>query len=231
MGGRPQGVRAAAVEQLRGPTRPPGERGRRARLLPGADGGRLPSQRVLGEHGAATPSQPGHDDLSRGHPGPPLRVGPLRGDAGAIRRHGNELQGSAFGEGWGLYSERLADELGLYADEHERVGMLEMQALRAARLVVDTGIHAFGWTRDRVVATLEDTGLPTWMAEAETDRYVAMPGQALSYRVGQREIERWRYEASRREGFRLADFHDRLLQIGSLPLPALRRELGAAGKP
>jgi uncharacterized protein (DUF885 family) len=147
-----------------------------------------------------------------------------------IRRHGNELQGSAFGEGWGLYSERLADELGLYVDEYERLGMLEMQGLRAARLVVDTGIHAFGWSRDRIVATLEDTGLPTWMAEAETDRYTAMPGQALSYRVGQLQIERWREDASRRPGFRLADFHDRLLEIGSLPLPALRRELEASAE-
>jgi uncharacterized protein (DUF885 family) len=144
-----------------------------------------------------------------------------------IRRHGNELQGSAFGEGWGLYSERLADEMGLYEDDHERLGMLEFQALRAARLVVDTGVHAFGWSRDQAVTALADTGLPLWMAEAEADRYIAMPGQALSYKVGQMEIERWRGEAARRRRFRLADFHDRLLAVGSLPLPALRRELEA----
>jgi uncharacterized protein (DUF885 family) len=144
-----------------------------------------------------------------------------------IRRHGNELQGVAFGEGWGLYSERLADEMGLYGDDYERLGMLEFQALRAARLVVDTGLHAFGWSRDQAVTALADTGLPLWMAEAEADRYIAMPGQALSYKVGQMEIERWRGEASRRRGFRLADFHDRLLAVGSLPLPALRRELEA----
>ena len=149
----------------------------------------------------------------------------------AIRGHGNELQGAAFGEGWGLYSERLADEMGLYADEYERLGMLEMQALRAARLVVDTGVHAFGWEREQAVTALEDTGLPRWMAEAEADRYIAMPGQALCYKVGQLEIERLRGEAARRPGFRLADFHDRLLEVGSVPLPALRRELGAAGEP
>ncbi|HEX6206753.1 MAG TPA: DUF885 domain-containing protein, partial [Actinomycetota bacterium] len=146
-----------------------------------------------------------------------------------IRRLGNELQGAAFGEGWGLYSERLADEMGLYVDEYERLGMLEMQALRAARLVVDTGVHAFGWERERVVAELEGTGLARWMAEAEADRYIAMPGQALCYKVGQLEIERLREEASRRPGFRLADFHDRLLEMGSVPLPTLRRELAAAG--
>jgi uncharacterized protein (DUF885 family) len=148
-----------------------------------------------------------------------------------IRRHGNELQGVAFGEGWGLYSERLADEMGLYDDDYERLGMLEFQALRAARLVVDTGIHAFGWSRDQVVATLADTGLPLWMAEAEADRYIAMPGQSLSYKVGQMQIERWREEASRHPGFRLPDFHDRLLGVGSLPLPALHRELEAAAEP
>jgi len=145
-----------------------------------------------------------------------------------IRRLGNELQGAAFGEGWGLYSERLADEMGLYADEYERLGMLEMQALRAARLVVDTGVHAFDWSREGAVAELEDTGLPRWMAEAEADRYIAMPGQALCYKVGQLEIERLREEASRRPAFDLADFHDRLLAVGSVPLPALRRELRPA---
>lgn len=137
----------------------------------------------------------------------------------------------AFGEGWGLYSERLADEMGLYVDDDERLGMLELQALRAARLAVDTGIHVFGWSRDQAVAELADTGLPQWMAEAEADRYVAMPGQALCYTIGQLEIERWREEASRRSGFRLSDFHDRLLAVGSLPLPALRRELEAGGGP
>ncbi|HEX6262582.1 MAG TPA: DUF885 domain-containing protein [Actinomycetota bacterium] len=146
-----------------------------------------------------------------------------------IRRLGNELQGAAFGEGWGLYSERLAHEMGLYADEYERLGMLEMQSLRAARLVVDTGIHAFGWERERAVGELEGTGLPRWMAEAEADRYIAMPGQALCYKVGQLEIDRLRVEASRRSGFRLADFHDRLLEVGSVPLPTLRRELAVAG--
>ncbi|MGH2540519.1 MAG: DUF885 domain-containing protein [Actinomycetota bacterium] len=145
----------------------------------------------------------------------------------ALRRFGGFLAGSAFTEGWGLYSERLADEMGLYEDESERLGMLDLQGMRAARLVVDTGIHALGWTRDRAIATLEDAGLPNVEATIETDRYITMPGQALSYKIGQFEIERQRAAAAEREGagFSLRAFHDRLLALGSLPLTALRREL------
>jgi uncharacterized protein (DUF885 family) len=105
--------------------------------------------------------------------------------------------------------------------------MLDLQGMRAARLVVDTGIHALGWTRERAIATLEDAGLPTVEATIETDRYITMPGQALSYKIGQFEIERQRAAAVEREGaeFSLRAFHDRLLALGSLPLMALRREL------
>jgi uncharacterized protein (DUF885 family) len=145
----------------------------------------------------------------------------------AIRRFGGILAGSAFIEGWGLYSERLADEMELFEDEAERLGMLDLQAMRAARLVVDTGIHALGWTRDRSIRTLEEGGLPNVEAVIETDRYITMPGQALSYKIGQFEIERQRAAAAEREGaaFSLPAFHDRLLALGSLPLAALRREL------
>jgi uncharacterized protein (DUF885 family) len=146
-------------------------------------------------------------------------------DRAAIRRYAGDLIGMAFCEGWGLYSERLADEMGLYQNEYERLGMLEMQAFRAARLVVDTGIHAFGWERDRAIDTLASSGLPQEVAAREVDRYVSVPGQALCYKIGQLEIERWR-AASSRPGFSLPDFHDRLLSLGSLPLPTLRRELG-----
>ena len=150
------------------------------------------------------------------------------GDRPAIRRFAGYLTGTAFCEGWGLYAERLADEMGLFEDELERLGMLEMQGMRAARLVVDTGIHAFGWPRERAVALLEEAGVPRVDAEIEVDRYVTMPGQALAYKIGQHEIERLRAEAARREGpaFSLRDFHDRLLALGTLPLPAIRRELG-----
>ncbi len=148
-------------------------------------------------------------------------------DRPPLRRFGGLMAGSAFVEGWGLYSERLADEMGLYLDGYERLGMLEAQAFRANRLIVDTGIHAFGWTRDRAIAQMEEGGLPHTDAVIEVDRYITMPAQALTYKIGQIEIERWRRDAEQRKGssFSLSEFHDRLLSLGSLPLPALAREL------
>jgi uncharacterized protein (DUF885 family) len=149
-------------------------------------------------------------------------------DRPPLRRFGGILAGSAFIEGWGLYSERLADEMGLYRDDYERLGMLEAQGWRACRLIVDTGIHALGWDRERAVDQLRSAGLTGADANVETDRYIALPGQALAYKIGQLEIQRWRAQAAEREGsaFSLKDFHDRLLALGSLPLPALRREIG-----
>jgi uncharacterized protein (DUF885 family) len=145
----------------------------------------------------------------------------------ALLRFGGGLAGSAFCEGWGLYSERLADEMGLYVDEWERLGMLDNQAHRAARLITDTGIHALGWSRDDAVATLRQSGLPQTDAEIEADRYVAIPGQALAYMIGMIEIEQARARAATREGasFVLRDFHDRVLALGQIPLPAFRREM------
>jgi uncharacterized protein (DUF885 family) len=149
------------------------------------------------------------------------------GDRPALRRFGGLMAGSAFAEGWGLYSERLADEMGLFLDEAERLGMLDAQGHRAARLIVDTGIHALGWSRERSIEQLEAAGVPHTDAVIETDRYITLPGQALSYKIGQFEIERQRADAAKRLGdaFSLSDFHDQLLALGSLPLPALRREL------
>ncbi len=146
-------------------------------------------------------------------------------DRHAILRFGGFLAGSAFTEGWGLYSERLADEMDLFVDDYERLGMLAAEAFRAARLVVDTGIHAFGWSRERAVDTLVSSGLPRGDAEIEVDRYITLPGQALSYKVGQLEIMRMRKEAEAR-GEAPRAFHDRLLSLGSLPLVALRGRMG-----
>jgi uncharacterized protein (DUF885 family) len=145
----------------------------------------------------------------------------------AFRRMGARTAGMAYVEGWGLYSERLADEMGLYLDPAERFGMLDGQAWRAARLVVDTGIHAFGWSRERAIAQLLDAGLSGTNAVIETDRYICQPAQALTYKVGQREIERLRAEAARRLGpaFDLREFHDAVLGHGTLPLATLTREL------
>ncbi|MCI0581482.1 MAG: DUF885 domain-containing protein [Chloroflexi bacterium] len=145
-----------------------------------------------------------------------------------FRRFGARLVGGAYVEGWGLYSERLADELGLYRDEAERFGMLDGQAWRAGRLVVDTGMHALRWTRQQSIDfLLDEAGLSATDATIETDRYICWPAQALTYKTGQREIERLRREISARDGsgFDLRSFHDELLGHGSLPLATLAREL------
>jgi uncharacterized protein (DUF885 family) len=149
-------------------------------------------------------------------------------DRPALRSFGGMLAGSAFVEGWGLYSERLADEMGLFVDEYELLGMLDAQAHRAARLVTDTGIHALDWSRQDSIRALEDAGVPTTDAAIEIDRYIAMPAQALSYMVGMIEVERARESAAAKDGeeFSLKAFHDRILALGSLPLPSLLRELG-----
>lgn len=144
-----------------------------------------------------------------------------------FRRLGARMVGGAYVEGWGLYSERLADEMGLYRTEGERFGMLDAQAWRAARLVVDTGIHALRWSRQRSIDFLRTAGLSETDAVIETDRYIAWPGQALTYKLGQRQIEALRREILARDGsrFDLREFHDQVLGHGSLPLATLAREL------
>ena len=144
-----------------------------------------------------------------------------------FRRLGARQVGGAYVEGWGLYSERLADEMGLYRSEGERFGMLDAQAWRAARLVVDTGLHALRWERQRSIDFLRDVGLSETDAVIETDRYICWPGQALTYKLGQRQIEQLRREISERDGgrFDLREFHDQVLGHGSLPLTTLAREL------
>jgi uncharacterized protein (DUF885 family) len=145
-----------------------------------------------------------------------------------FRRLGARMVGGAYVEGWGLYSERLADEMGLYRSEAERFGMLDAQAWRAARLVVDTGMHALRWERQRSIDFLRnDAGLSETDAVIETDRYICWPGQALTYMLGQRQIQTLRREISARDGsrFDLREFHDQVLGHGSLPLATLAREL------
>ena len=150
-----------------------------------------------------------------------------------FRRFGARLTGAAYAEGWGLYSERLADEIGLFESSWERLGMLDAQAWRAARLVVDTGIHAFRWSRDQSVQLLLSIGLSRLEAETETDRYITWPGQALAYMTGMREITSLRRQLETRDGdrFDLVSFHDELLGHGALPLATLRRELPDWVKP
>jgi uncharacterized protein (DUF885 family) len=127
-------------------------------------------------------------------------------------------------EGWGLYAERLADEMGLYSSDVSRFGMLTQDSMRAARLVVDTGMHALGWSRQQAVDYLrEHTPMAPLEIELEIDRYAAIPGQALSYMVGRLEIQRVRAEAEQAlgESFDIRDFHDAVLGYGILPLAVL----------
>ncbi|HKN95632.1 MAG TPA: DUF885 domain-containing protein [Pseudonocardiaceae bacterium] len=131
---------------------------------------------------------------------------------------------NAYGEGWGLYSERLADEMGLYSDDIAKLGMLTADSMRAGRLVVDTGMHAKGWSRQRAVDFLsEHTPMAAVEIDAETDRYIAYPGQALSYMVGRLEIQRIRAkaEAALGDAFDIRGFHDVVLGNGQLPMPVL----------
>ena len=104
--------------------------------------------------------------------------------------------------------------------------MLESRCVRACRLVVDTGLHAFGWTRERAIDAMLEVGMTRTWSESDIDRYIAMPGQALAYTIGFSRVERWRAEAERRDGFSLRAFHDRLLSLGTLPLASLERALG-----
>lgn len=137
---------------------------------------------------------------------------------------------TSFTEGWGLYSERLADELGLYQTDLDRAGMLTFQAWRACRLVVDTGMHAKGWTREQAIAFMnENLALSEKDIVAEVERYITWPGQALAYMIGMREIRRLRAEAQATLGskFDLKGFHDVVLRNGAVPLAVLADEVGA----
>jgi uncharacterized protein (DUF885 family) len=129
-----------------------------------------------------------------------------------------------------LYAEQLAEEMGLYTDTQARLGAITASLMRAARLVVDTGLHAFGWSRERAVDYMvEHVPMPPEFMAAETERYVVMPGQALAYMTGKLHLLRLRDEARRRLGdrFSLPAFHAAVLDSGSLPLPVLTRSIGA----
>ncbi|HGG57296.1 MAG TPA: DUF885 domain-containing protein, partial [Nannocystis exedens] len=150
----------------------------------------------------------------------------------AFRRHASQ---NAFVEGWALYSEQLAEEMGLYENDLDRMGKLSFAAWRASRLVVDTGIHAFGWSREQAERyLLEHTALAANNISNEVDRYISWPGQALGYKLGELEILRLRAraEAELGDAFDLKAFHDAILSGGPMPLPILeerlRRELGLA---
>ncbi|MBS2962400.1 DUF885 domain-containing protein [Actinocrinis puniceicyclus] len=131
---------------------------------------------------------------------------------------------TAYAEGWGVYAERLADEMGLYSGDLARLGMLAVDARRTARLVVDTGLHAFGWSRDQAVSFMcENTARPLVEINGDVDRFIALPGQALAYTIGQMAILDIREKAKHTLGsrFDIRAFHDIVLRNGALPLSTL----------
>jgi uncharacterized protein (DUF885 family) len=144
-----------------------------------------------------------------------------------FRKH---LHNSAYAEGWGLYSERLSDEMGLYSSSLDRMGMFSADSMRACRLVVDTGLHALGWSRQQAIDFMvANSPLTEGVCRPEVDRYICRPGQATSYMVGRLEIERIRREAEERQGdrFDVRRFHSAVLDSGSLPLGVLDRVVSA----
>lgn len=135
---------------------------------------------------------------------------------------------TAYVEGWGLYAETLGKELGVYTDPYQYFGYLDSQLFRAIRLVVDTGIHAKGWSRDKTIQyILDNSSRGRTNATAETERYIAIPGQATSYKIGQLKISELRARAEARLGarFDVRKFHEQVLGTGALPLAVLERKI------
>ena len=135
---------------------------------------------------------------------------------------------SAYGEGWGLYTEFLAEEMGIYTTAYEKFGKFTYEMWRACRLVVDTGIHAFGWTRDEAVSFMEEnTLLSIHEINTEIDRYISWPGQALAYKTGEMKIRELRSKAERELGdlFDIRQFHEVILEIGTVTLPILEERV------
>ncbi|AMJ58166.1 MULTISPECIES: DUF885 family protein [Stenotrophomonas] len=137
---------------------------------------------------------------------------------------------SAYGEGWGLYTEKLGIDMGIYQTPYEDFGRLTYEMWRACRLVIDTGVHHYGWDRDRAIAYLRDhTALSEHEVTTEVDRYISWPGQALSYKLGEITIVKLREKAEKELGdkFDIKGFHDAVLKQGSVPLPVLEQQINA----
>jgi uncharacterized protein (DUF885 family) len=148
-------------------------------------------------------------------------------DLPRYRRH-LDVEACSFNEGWGLYSEALAEEMGLYSGDLALLGMLSFAALRACRLVIDTGVHFFGWTRQQAVDFgWQNTATTPENIRTEVDRYICWPGQALAYLIGQREITRLRQRARAQLGarFDVVGFHEAVLGSGAVPLAVLDQNI------
>ncbi len=160
-----------------------------------------------------------------GFPGHHLQLA-ISGELEDVPEFRKHARVTAYAEGWGLYTERLADEMGLYSGAMERIGMLSADSMRAGRLVVDTGLHAMGWTRQQAIDYFADNSpMSMTSIEGEVDRYIGMPGQALAYMVGRLEITKYRDHAHAELGdrFDIKGFHDTVLGSGLVPLPTLER--------
>jgi uncharacterized protein (DUF885 family) len=155
--------------------------------------------------------------------------GALNAELGAtIPKFRKTLYLSAYGEGWGLYSEYLANEMGIYTTPYEVFGKLTYEMWRACRLVVDTGIHAFDWTREEAVNYMKNhTALSLREVNTEIDRYISWPGQALSYKIGELKIRELRRKAENALGtnFDIRQFHEAVLDKGTLTLPLLEEKI------
>ncbi|WP_324720809.1 DUF885 domain-containing protein [Salinimicrobium sp. HB62] len=163
-------------------------------------------------------------------PGHHLQIA-LNGELGdSIPKFRRNFYLSAFGEGWGLYSETLAEEMGIYRTPYERFGKLTYEQWRAGRLVVDTGIHAMGWTREQAVEFLRsNTALSMHNINTEVDRYISWPGQAVSYKIGEMKIRELRKKAEETLGtdFDIREFHEVILEQGTVTLPILEERVEA----
>ena len=198
---------------------------------PGAPDGSRPGRLRIDTYNAPSRNLYQVEDLSyhEGLPGHHMQISIAREQTGvpAFRRFGGY---TAFSEGWGLYSERLGKDLGFYQDPYSDYGRLEGDIWRAIRLVVDTGVHAGGWSREQMVDFFHDhSAIDETSIQAEVDRYIAWPGQALAYKIGQLKILELRDRAKKALGdkFDIRSFHDEVIDSGALPLDVLDERIDA----
>jgi uncharacterized protein (DUF885 family) len=212
-----------AVEAFRAPSEAA------ASYMPGSADGKRPGVFYVNTHDIA--SRPKYLMealyLHEAEPGHHMQ-GAIAQEATGLPRFRRFAWDTAYGEGWALYAESLGHDLGLYTDPYSAFGALSSEMWRAVRLVVDTGIHSRGWTREQAIDYFRaHTALGETDIAVEVDRYIAWPGQALAYKVGQLEILRLRQRAQQQLGprFDIRAFHSLLLESGSLPLPVLESKV------